>query len=209
MWYGVDMPSPTTTFRLTDRDRGKLDRLADELLCSRTDVVRHGIATLLRTPELRSQIKAEHLALAFLNRLRSARGDRATLGFRIGFDDPKPTIDDSPVDPDELAVVVRYENDFAFVDLVDPTTGVGIRNAYWTEANDTKDVRLPLHSLGLYIRVTPTSEPQSQRLPDGRTVVTIEEDEGPVKHVVLAADGTSSLLHDEQQAFLVNRGRSS
>ena len=155
------MVTPTSAFRLTDHDRRQLDRLADELLLSRTDVIRHGLAALRRDPGLRRQILAEQLAVAFLARLRARYGDHAQLAFDVGPDQPeaKPRIAGKPIDPAEARVHVRYADDHALVDLVDPTVGVAIRNAYWTAADEGKDVRVPLMAIGLYRRITPTDEP--------------------------------------------------
>lgn len=200
--YGVRMVTPTTAFRLTDYDRHQLERLSDELGLSRTDVVRHGLAALRRDPALRKQIRAEQLAIAFLNRLRARYGEHTQLRLVVGPDQPEPDprIADEPLDWEELDVRVRYEGDFAFVDLVDPTVGVGIWNAYWTEVGDHKDVRILLKAIDLYVRLAPTDEPRTHRLGDGRTVLAVPQDDGSVTQLVLDSEGNSRLLPADQHA---------
>jgi len=95
---------------------------------------------------------------------------------------------------------VRYEGDHAFVDLVDPTVGVGIRNAYWIEVDDSKDVHILLKAIDLYRRLAPLEEARTQSLEDGRTVLAVPQDDGSVKQLVLDANGRSSLLPDDQCA---------
>ena len=196
------MVTPTTAFRLTDYDKRQLDRLSNELGLSRTDVVRHGLAALRRDPELRKQIRAEQLAIAFLSRLRARYGERAQLRLVVGPDqpEPQPCVADEPVDHEEVDVRVRYEGDFAFVDLVDPSVGVGIWNAYWTEIDDRKDVHILLKAIDLYLRLAPTDEPRTHRLGDGRTVLAVPQDDGTVTQLVLDAAGNSRLLPADQHA---------
>ena len=196
------MATPTSAFRLTNRDRRQLDRLADELLLSRTDVIRHGLAALRRDHALRRQILAEQLVLAFLARLRGRYGDRAQIAVDVGPDQPEPSprIAGEPIDPDEAQIDVRYEDGHAFIDLVDPTVGVAIRNAYWTAADEGVNVRIPLKALGLYQRVVPTNEPRTHRLDDGRTVVAVPHDDGTVRQFVLDEQGNFALLHLNQRA---------
>ena len=70
------MPTPTTTFRLTSRERAQLDRLADRLVCSRTDVLRYGMAVLREDDSgLINQIRADNLARAFLKSLITQYGE--------------------------------------------------------------------------------------------------------------------------------------
>jgi hypothetical protein len=203
------MATPTSAFRLTDRDRRQLDLLADELLLSRTDVIRHGLAALRGDHALRRQILAEQLVLAFLARLRGRYGDHAQIALDVGPDQPEPNprIGEEPVDPDEAQVEVRHEDDHAFIDLVDPTVGVAIRNAYWTSTDEGVDVRIPLKAIGLYQRVVPTDEPRTHRMDDGRTVVAVPHDDGTVRQFVLDEQGNFALLHHNQHAeWLAGRG---
>jgi hypothetical protein len=196
------MATGTSAFRLTDRDRHHLDWLAEELHLSRTDVIRLGLAELRRNPGLRRQIQAEQLAVAFLARLRAAHGDRAQLAVAVGPDQPppEPRINGSPINPFDVRVDVRYDDDHAFVDLVDPSNNVGIRNAYWTDATVGVDVWIPLKAVDLYRRFAPTEEPRTYSLDDGRTVLAIPQDDGTVKQLVLDAEGNSSLLPADQRA---------
>lgn len=202
MYSVFHMVTPTTGFRLTEYDRRSLEQLSEELVCSRTEVVRQGLAALRRDPALRRQIKAENLALAFLARLRDHYGQHSTLDLSVGGGrvPSTATIAGRPLDPAMARVEVREENGFAFIDLIDPNTNVGIRNAYWTELDEAKDLRILLRAIDVYVRVAPTSEPAPHRLPDGRSAVTFEEDDGTIKRIILSPDGTSHLLHDEQQA---------
>jgi hypothetical protein len=196
------MATATSAFRLTERDRRHLDWLVEETLLSRTDVIRLGLAELRRNPVLCRQIRAQQRAVAFVARLRASHGDHAQLALEVGPDHPHPNprIDDAPINPFEIRVLVRYENDHAFVDLVDPSDGIGIRNAYWTDANDGKSVRIPLKAVDLYRRFAPAEEPRTYNLDDGRTVVAIPQDDGGVKQLVLDAQGNSSLLPADQRA---------
>lgn len=95
---------------------------------------------------------------------------------------------------------VRYEGNFTFVDLVDPTVGVGIWNAYWTEIDERTDVHILLKAIDLYVRLPPTDEPRTHRLGDGRTVLAVPQDDGTVKQLVLDGEGNSRLLPADQRA---------
>lgn len=191
------MVTPSVGFRLTENERRTLDRLAAELACSRTDVIRYALAILRRDPQLRRDVKAETFARAFLARLRERYGRHAILMVEDGPDRTDVLIDREPVD--DVEVRVRREDGMCYLDLIDPMTNVGIRNAYWTDdAEEHVAIGVPLHALWVASLVS-LEEPEARRLPDGKTGVAIEED-GVVKTIVLGEDGTSHLLHEDQRA---------
>jgi hypothetical protein len=196
-----DAPTTTTTFRLTAADRRTLKRLEEELACTKADIVRLGLAALRRDPELRHRLRAERFAAAFLSRLKDELGTHAQL--RVRMDEHGNVVTEwmatrrrGPAAETEVEVNVREQGDLHFVDLIDPRTGVGIRNAYWSEA---RDFCFPISAVN-FRRTAPLDEPEARRLPDGRTAITVTQDDGTIAHYVLGPDGQSHLLHDDQQA---------
>jgi hypothetical protein len=197
-------PTATTTFRLTALDRRVLGALEEELGCSKTDIVRLGLAALRRDPNLRRQLRADRFAAAFLARLRDQHGRHAQVQVTLATDKPaRPrwlmsrVADGQPVDPADVQVEVRHEEDIFVVDLVDGHTGVGIRNAWWTDSES--DACIPLVGINFW-QTARIDDPIVVTLPDQRQAVEIEQDDGSVKRYVLGSDGTMSLLHDEQRA---------
>jgi hypothetical protein len=74
---------------LTAPERAQLDRLADRLVCSRTDVLRYGIAALRNDDSgLVAQIRADNLARAFLKGLITQYGENAVIELKDGPDEP-------------------------------------------------------------------------------------------------------------------------
>jgi hypothetical protein len=200
-------PTPSLPLRLKPRELEQLDALADELKLNRTDTVRTALRALRQNPGLRRQALAESLARDFLERLREKYGVRAQLGFLIGqAGPPQPTIyrrapgvDGQRIPPDEIAIELREGDDVIHVDLIDPMTGVVIRNAYWTEAKEHQ-VFVPLAALYVYAPLAIGAQREVVRLHDGRTAVEIEQEDGSLRRVVLDENGHSRLLHDEQRA---------
>ncbi len=189
------MASSTTTFRLSSRDRGHLDRLADELLCSRTDVVRLGMAALRENRPLRRQIRADNLARAFLQSLRTQYGEKAVIEFVDGPDDPNWYLAGEPLDSDVADVVVRQQGDLFVMDLIDKANGVGIYNVQaWENADEMRHAVVPLRDLWVYSAHAMIGEPKTHATIDGRTVVEIEEDDGSVRQLALDNNGDSRQL---------------
>jgi hypothetical protein len=191
------MPSPTTTFRLTDRDRRQLDRLADELVCSRSDVLRHGMAALRDNRQLRRQVKADNLARAFLKSLRTEYGDNATLELVEGPEDAGWRLAGEPLDREAVDVIIERQGDRWVLDLVDKATGVGIHNVMsWTDEDGYRHAVVPLRELWVYSSQGAIGEPKTRQVHDGRTVVQIEEDDGSLRHLVIDDQGNSAPLVD-------------
>jgi hypothetical protein len=189
----------TTTFRLPERDRRRLDRLAEEMVCSRTDVLRLGVAALQRDPSLRKQIKADNIARAFLKSLRAQYGNNAVLELSDGPDDPNWKLAGEPIDTSVLDVLVKRVGDGFVMDLVDPASGVAIHNAMsWTEGDGSRHVVVRLDQLWVYSTSAVAGEPKTRQLYDGRTVVQIEEDDGTVKHIILDHEGNSRVLEPDE-----------
>lgn len=193
----------TTTFRFSDRDRRLIERLTEELVCSRTDVLRLGVDALRRDADLRSHIKAENLARAFLTNLRTQYGENAVLELVDGPDDPNWKLAGQPIDPAILDVDVRRVGDRFVMNLIDPTTSVGIQNASsWTDGDGSRHVVVPLAWLWVHSSTgRVANEPKTRQLYDGRTVVQIEEDDGSVKYFALDNEGNSRLLGPEEMPF--------
>jgi predicted transcriptional regulator len=186
---------PTTTFRLSDRDRRRLDRLAEELVCSRTDVLRVGLAALIRDPQFRGQVRADNIARAFLKSLRTQYGENAVLELIDDGDSPGWKLAGEPINPQVIDIEVRRAGDCFVMDLIDPSSGVGISNAAsWTEADGSRHAVVSLKSLWLHSASGVQIEPKARQLYDGRTIVQIEEDDGTLKHLVLDHQGNSRLL---------------
>jgi hypothetical protein len=184
----------TTTFRLSGGDRPRLDQLAEEMVCSRTDVLRLGMASLQRDPELRQQIRAENIARIFLKSLRTQYGDNAVLELTDGSDD-NWKLANEPIDREIIDVDVRRVGDRLVMDLLDPSSGVAISNvSSWTDDDGARHVVVPLNQLWVYSANGVVGEPKTRQLYDGRTVVQIPEDDGTVKHVVLDNEGNSRIL---------------
>ena len=165
------------------------------MVCSRTDVLRLGVAALQRDPELRKQIKADNIARAFLRSLRTQYGDNAELELADGPDDPHWKLAGEPIDRDTVDVVVKRVGDRFVMDLVDPSSGVAIHNALsWTDDDGVGHVVVRLDQLWVYSASRVGGEPKTRQLYDGRTVVQIDEDDGSVKHIILDNEGNSRVL---------------
>lgn len=191
----IRMASRTSTFRLRDRDQRELDRFAEEMICSRTDVVRIGLAALRRNPEMRRQIKAENVARAFLNDLRRQYGENAVLELVDGPENPSWKLAGEPIDHEVIDVLVQRVGDRFVMDLIDPTSGIAIHNVMsWTDEEGSRHAVVPLNQLWVYSAGGVTVEPPARRLYDGRTVVQVEEENGEMRHFILDHQGNSRVL---------------
>jgi hypothetical protein len=190
------MATPTTTFRLTSRERVQLDRLANELVCSRTDVLRLGMAVLRSdTTGLIKQVKAENLARAFLKSLITQYGENAVLELSDGPEDSHWRLAGEPLDDQLLDVIVKRQGDRFVMDLVDKANGVAIHNVQaWEDEEGYRHAVVPLRSLWVYSSQGVGSEPKARQSYDGRTVVQIEEDDGSVRYLVIDNEGNSAPL---------------
>jgi hypothetical protein len=189
------MATPTTTFRLSARDRTQLDRLADELVCSRSDVLRYGMAALRDNTDLRASIRADNLGRAFLRNLLTQYGENATLELVDGPEDPNWRLAGEPLDRQAVDVVVRRQGDRWVMELVDKVNGIAIRNAMsWTDEAGYRHAVVPLRSLWVHAVGGSIGEPKTRQLYDGRTVVQIEEDEGTLRYLVIDNDGNTAPL---------------
>jgi hypothetical protein len=196
MCYASVMPTPTTTFRLTSRERAQLDRLADELVCNRTDVLRYGMAALLKDDGgLKSQIRADNLARAFLKSLITQYGENAVIELVDGPSDPHWRLDGEPLDRQVVDVTVNRQGDRIVMDLVDKATGVAVHNVQaWEDEEGFRHAVVPLRELWVYSSQEASGEPKTRQLFDGRTVVQIQEDDGSVRHLVIDDQGNSAPL---------------
>lgn len=190
------MATPTTTFRLTSRERAQLDRLADELVCSRTDVLRYGMAALRDDDSgLTSQIRADNLARAFLKNLITQYGEDAVIELEEGPEDPHWRLAGEPLDREVLDVIVRRQGDRFVMDLVAKATGVAIHNVQaWEDEDGFRHVVVPLRNLWVYSSTEVSAEPKTRQLFDGRTVVQFQEDDGSFRHLAIDDQGNSSSL---------------
>jgi hypothetical protein len=193
------MATPTTTFRLTARERAQLDRLANKLVCSRTDVFRYGMAAL-RDDEsgLTSQIRADNLARAFLKSLITQYGENAVLELMDGPEDPHWRLAGEPLDREVLDVIVRHQGDRFVMDLVAKATGVAIHNVQsWEDEDGFRHAVVPLRDLWVYSSAGIADEPKTRQLFDGRTVVQFAEDDGSFRRLVIDDQGNASPLDPE------------
>ncbi|HEV2974183.1 MAG TPA: hypothetical protein VGX69_04215 [Solirubrobacteraceae bacterium] len=189
------METRTSTFRLRDRDQRELDRFAEEMICSRTDVVRIGLAALRRNPDLRAQIRADNVARAFLKSLRSQYGDNAVLELVDGADRPEWKLVGEPIDREVIDVHVERVGDRFVMDLIDPTSGIAIHNVMsWTDEEGSRHAVVPLNQLWVYSADGVSVEPPARQLYDGRTVVQVEEDDGEIRQFILDHKGNSRVL---------------
>jgi hypothetical protein len=190
------MATPTTTFRLTSRERAQLDQLADELVCSRTDVFRYGMAALRDDDSGRtSQIRADNLARAFLKSLITQYGENAVLELKDGPEDPHWRLAGEPLDRDVLDVRVRHQGDRFVMDLVAKATGVAIHNVQaWEDKDGFCHAVVPLRDLWVYSSTGVASEPKTRQLYDGRTVVQFQEDDGSLRYLAIDDQGNASQL---------------
>jgi hypothetical protein len=193
------MASPTTTFRLTLRERAQLDRLADELVCSRTDVLRYGMAALQNDRSgLVSQIRADNLARAFLKNLITQYGEDAVIELEDGPEDPHWRLAGEPLDGEVLDVIVRRQGDRFVMDLVAKATGVGIHNVQsWEDEDGSRHATVALRDLWVYSPTRVSGEPKTRQLFDGRTVVQFQEDDGSFRQLAIDNQGNSSPLDPE------------
>lgn len=190
------MATPTTTFRLTARESARLDRLADELVCSRTDVLRYGMTALRRDRSgLVSQIRADNRARAFLKNLITQYGENAVIELEDGPEDPHWRLAGEPLDPKVVDVIVRRQGDRFVMDLVAKAMGVGIHNVQsWDDEHGYRHAVVPLRDLWVHSSTRVSSESKARQLYDGRTVVEIQEDDGSFRHVAIDDQGNSAPL---------------
>jgi hypothetical protein len=193
------MATPTTTFRLTSRESAQLDRLADELVCSRTDVLRYGMAALREDQSgLVSQIRADNLARAFLKSLITQYGESAVIELEDGPEDPHWRLAGEPLDGQVLDVIIRRQGDRFVMDLVAKATGVGIHNVQsWEDEDGSRHVTVPLRDLWVYSPTRVAGEPKTRQLSDGRTMVQFQEDDGSFRHLAIDDQGNSSPLEPD------------
>lgn len=194
------MVTPTTTFRLAQRERRQLDRLADELVCSRTDVLRYGMAALANDDTgLTSQIRADNLARTFLKGLVTQYGEDAVIELADGPEDPHWRLAGEPLDRDVVDVIVKRQGDRFVMDLVNRATGVAISNVQaWEDEEGFRHAVVPLRSLWVYSSHAATTEPSTRQLLDGRTLVQIEEDDGSLRHLLIDDQGNSVPVRPEE-----------
>jgi hypothetical protein len=189
------MVTPTTTFRLTAADRRRLDRLADELLCSKSDVLRLGMVMLARDPELQSQIRAGNVARAFLKSLRTQYGANAILELVEGRDGDDWVLAGEPLNRSVVDVEVQQIDDRYVLHLLDPKTNVAIKNAYsWIGEDGRQHATASLEQLWVHSEFPTGDEPKARQLVDGRTVVQIDDGDGTFRHIVLDQQGDSHRL---------------
>jgi hypothetical protein len=188
------MPSPTTTFRLSSRERAQLDRLANRLVCSRTDVLRYGLAALRREDfGWVNQIRADNLARAFLKNLITQYGEDAVIELQDGPSDSCWRLAGEPLDSDLLDVVIRRQGDGYVIDLLDKAHGVGISNVRaWEDEHGFRHATVALRDLWVYSSTRVSADPKTRQLADGRAVVQFQEDDGTSRELVIDDQGNSS-----------------
>ncbi len=187
------MPSPSVTFRLSTRERERLQHLCDDLALSTTDVVRLALSHLHRSPDVVAQAKAFSLASAFLDRLRAQYGRYAQLEFRPSqLLAPTVTIDGEPIS--KAKVEMREEGDQVHLDLIDPTSGIAIRNAHVFKRDVHKFVAL--EALWVSSPIGLSEERDTRRLADGRIAVRLDDTDDATRERWAALDdeGRSSIL---------------
>lgn len=186
------MVTPTTTVRLTEVDRARLQRLADELVCSRADALRLGMAALFINKPLRRQIRADNLAIAFLQSLRTQYGPNAVIELVDGPEDPQWQLAGKPLGETIVDVVERRQGDRWVLDLIDRSNGVVIRNALsWEDEDGHRHAVVALKDLWVHVQHRVTSEPRTRRTLDGRTVLELTEDDGTSRLLVIDDQGNS------------------
>lgn len=189
------MVTPTTTFRLSTADRRRLERLADELVCSKSDVLRLGMAMLARDPELQAQVRAGNVARAFLKSLRTQYGAYAVLELVDGRGGDDWVLAGEPLDRSVVDVEVHEVDDRYVLHLLDPSTGVAIENAHsWVGEDCRQHATVSLEQLWVHSEFPTGDEPKTRQLVDGRTVVQIDDGDGTFRHIVLDQQGNSHRL---------------
>jgi hypothetical protein len=180
-------------------ERAQLDRLANELVCSRTDVLRYGMAALVSDESgLTSQIRADNLARAFLKSLITQYGENAVIELQEGPEDPHWRLAGEPLDREVLDVIVRRQGDRYVMDLVAKATGVAIHNVQaWEDEHGFRHAVVPLRNLWVYSSTGVSGEPKTRQLFDGRTVVQFQEDDGSFRHLAIDDQGNSSPLRPQ------------
>ena len=162
------------------------------MLCSRTDVLRLGVAQLRRDPPLRRQIRADNLARTFLQSLRTQYGDNAVLELTDGPEDPNWKLAGEPLDTRHIDAVVREQGQQYVMDLIDVEHGVGIYNAQaWDDNGDERHLVVSLSELWVHSAHAFIGEPKTRMTYDGRTVVEIEEEDSEPRVIVLDHQGNS------------------
>lgn len=165
-------------------------------MCSRTDVLRYGMAALRDDVlGLKSRIRADNLARAFLKSLITQYGESAVIELRDGPDDPHWRLAGEPLDPEVLDIVVRRQGDRFVMDLVAKATGVAIHNVQaWEDEDGFRHAVVSLRDLWVYSSTEVAGEPMTRQLVDGRTVVQFQEDDGSRRHVVIDDQGNAAPL---------------
>jgi hypothetical protein len=191
------MVTRTTTFRLTIADRKRLDRLADELVCSKSDVLRLGMAMLARDPALQARVRAGNVARAFLKSLRTQYGTNAILELVEGRNGDDWVLAGEPLDRSVVDVEVHEVDDRYVLHLLDPSTGVAISNVHsWVGQDGRQRATVSLEHLWVHSEFPTSEEPRTRQLADGRTVVQIDDGDGTFRHIVLDQQGNSHRLKE-------------
>lgn len=182
------MPTRSVSFRPGPHELRALEGLADELKCSRSDVLRYGLFALTQDEALRSEIGAANAAHVFIQRLRDAYGDRAQLqiAFEPGTEETTPLISGEPVH--DARVQRRDGDDLVHLDLVDLETGVAIRNFYVVDQDEMVDTThiVPLRLIWWTSPVSPPNTREVRHLPDGSVEVLAVDDDGAAVTVRLS-----------------------
>lgn len=129
-----------------------MDALAEELGCSRTDVIRTAIY-LLRQREnegFRKARRAENLAFAFRDRLVGEFGDGARLELELRGDGLVDATIDGEELPEYAGVHTRPGEGVVHVDVFEPASDIAIANVAVLDHNPGSRMSLLLGSLNPY-----------------------------------------------------------
>ena len=165
------------------------------MVCSRSEVLRLGMAMLARDPAARAQVRAGNVARAFLKNLRTQYGANAVLELVEGRDGDEWVLADEPLDRSVVDVEVHEIDDRYVLHLLDPSTGVAISNALsWVAEDGRRHATVSLEDLWVHSEFPTGDEPKTRQLVDGRTVVQIDDGDGTFRHIVLDQQGNSHRL---------------
>jgi len=168
----------TTTFRLRPKELKQIADLAEDMECSKTDVVRLGLQELQKKDqEWRRARKAESKAYAFIDRINSEFEPRSRAEFLFSSDRSVRLLIDGE-EPEGIRIELRdFGNGVLGVDLIDATEEgdadqigvVGVRSvgAEHIDSGEITSIETPIFTL--YPRLGPDGEPTMER-----------EDEDPV-----------------------------
>lgn len=156
-----------------------------------------------RRDDAQSRVKAGRAAEDFLKRLHAAYGENAMLQFDLApaSDRITPRIQPGDMPIEDAEIRVETHDDLAYLDLVDLSTGVAIRNFYVVDTREEPTTFvLPLRLIWFTRPIAPPDGREVRELPEGQTEIRAYDDDGKVTTVRLSKDLSARTLPRNAEA---------